>query len=283
MLGFKLFNRAGATGHVFLFGGTKVANKGLAFSGLIGPLTTVAVVPTVAQIINFAIDAQTKDKQGVTVCGTITIVLDPAKAVSRFDFTVNTNTGGYLGNWNQMLSSKVVEQVLPAVLAQSKRLDIATAIGSQNEIEAAVTTALSNKFSADGITIVSCSIPKIEPQDDEVSGAIGAEERQTMLAAGDKALHDRRIKAAENDRNVRLYESETARTLETERAKLIEQQGANKKAEAAAEAEATRVKLAPLQEIDAGKLLAAGILDAAKSGRLGSINLTSEFLAAVGK
>lgn len=280
----RLFRSAGATGHVFLLNGSGRADKGLAYSGFIGPMTTVAVVPTTPQILNFAIDAQTKDKQGVVVRGNLTATLIPNTAVSKFDFTVETKSGGYLGNWVQVLNAKVIERVLRAVLDKVKGLDVEEATRSQKDVEDAVTTALGeNAFSADGITVNSCSIPKIEPADEEVDGAIGAQERQTMLTAADRALHQRRLKASENERAVKEYEAGTKLELEKKQGILLDEQAKNKEKEANADAKATEIRLAPLEKVEAGKLLGAAIMDAAKTGRLGSLSITSEFLAAVGQ
>ena len=158
----NLFNSAGATGHVFFLKNGKTTDKGLAYSGFIGPKTTVAVVPTTAQILNFAIDAQTKNKQNVVVQGSLTATLIPQTAISKFDFTVDTKNGGYLGNWNEVLNAKVVEHTLRAVLNKIKGLDVEEVIHSQENVEEAVTATLNeNTFSTEGITVNSCSIPKI--------------------------------------------------------------------------------------------------------------------------
>lgn len=284
MLGFRFFRKAGATGHVFLLSGGKAINKGLAYGGVIWPATTVAVVPTTPQILNFAIDAQTRDKQGVVVQGNLTVTLIPGTAVSKFDFTVEPGSGGYLGNWVQVLNAKVIERVLRAVLDEVKRLGVEEATRSQKVIEEAVTKTLGeNAFSTDGVTVNSCSIPKIESADSEVENAIGAEERQAMLTAADRALHERRLKAAGNDRTVKQYEADTKLELEKKQAALLEEQAKNRKTEATTDAEATQIRLEPFQDVDASTLLATAVMKAAETGRLGSLALTSEFLAAVGQ
>lgn len=279
-----LFQKAGATGHVFFLNGGWMKDKGIAGGGFVWPTTTVAVVPTTPQILPFAIDAQTKDKQLVVVRGNLTVNLIPLTAVTKFDFTVDPRNGGYLGNWVQVLNAKVVECVIRAVLDKVKSLDVEEATRSQTLIESAVTEGLDNDgFKDEGITISSCSIPKIEPANDEVERAIGAKERQLMLTEADKALHDRRMKGSENDRTVKEYEAGTRIELEKKQGLLLEEQAKNKEKEADADARATAIRLAPLKDVEAGKLLGAAIMDAAKTGRLGSLSITSEFLAAVGQ
>jgi regulator of protease activity HflC (stomatin/prohibitin superfamily) len=280
----SLFRKAGATGHVFFLKNGKVRDKGLAYSGLIGPQTTVAVVPTTPQILNFAIQAQTSDNQGVVVQGSLTAILAPAVAVRRFDFTVDPRRGGYVGNWLEVLNARVLERVLRAVLDKVKTLTVEASTHSQSQVETAVIEALGPAaFQADGIAIESCSIPKIEPRDDEVAASIGARERQTMLTESDKALHDRRLKASTNERALKQYEADTRLALERKQGELLEEQAKNKKTEAETDASATAIRLAPLKDVEAGKLLGAAVMEAAKGGRVGNIAITSEFLAAIGQ
>ena len=282
MLLFSLFRKAGATGHVFFLKNGKVRDKGVAYSGLIGPQTTVAVVPTTPQILHFAIDAQTSDNQGVVVQGSVTAILAPAVAVRRFDFTVDPGRGGYIGNWLEVVNAKVIERVLRAVLDKVKTLTVKEATRSQSQVERAVIDELGPAvFQADGIAIESCSIPKIEPRDDEVGASIGAQERQTMLTESDKALHDRRLKAATNERVIKQYEADTRLELERKQGELLDEQAKNKKKEAESDAAATAIRLAPLEDVESGKLLGAAVMEAAKSGRVGTIAITSEFLAAI--
>ncbi|NND65133.1 MAG: SPFH domain-containing protein, partial [Gammaproteobacteria bacterium] len=204
----SLFNSAGATGHVFHLKNGRVRDKGLAHSGLIGPMTTVAVVPTTPQFIPFAITAQTKDKQSVVVQGSLAATLMPNTAVSKFDFTVELKSGGYKGDWLKGVKARVIERVLRVVLEKITGLDVEEATRSQQIVEDAVTAALdAGKFESDGILIDSCSIPKIEPRDSDIQSAIGATERQSMLTDADTALHERRLKASENERAVEEYEA----------------------------------------------------------------------------
>src|SRR4051812_777879 len=134
----SLFRKAGATGHVFFLKNGKVRDKGVAYSGLIGPQTTVAVVPTTPQILNFAIDARTSDNQSVVVQGSLTAILAPPVAVRRFDFTVDRVRGGYVGNWLEVVNARVIESVLRAVLDKVKTLTVRESPRSQSQVEQAV-------------------------------------------------------------------------------------------------------------------------------------------------
>lgn len=280
----NFFRGAGATGNVFFLSGGKAVDKGLAYSGFVFPNTTVAVVPTTAQILDFDVDARTSDKQSVTIAGNIKVTFSPAVAISKFDFTVNKD-GAYLSSWEQALRAFVVEQVFAPLRKKARDLDIKSAIQSHKEFEDEVKASLiaaNSPLAALGIKFESSSIAKVEADDGEVEKAIGSKERQEMLTESDKALNERRLKAVENERGVKQYEADTKLELEKKQGELLDEQAKNKEKEATADAKATEIRLAPLKEVEAGKLIGAAIMDAAKTGKLGSLSITSEFLAAVG-
>ena len=80
---------------------------------------------------------------------------------------------------------------------------------------------------------------------------------------------------------VKQYEADTRLELERKQGELLDEQAKNKKKEAESDAEATAIRLAPLEDVESGKLLGAAVMEAAKSGRVGTIAITSEFLAAI--
>jgi hypothetical protein len=278
----RLFRGAGATGHVFFLKNGRTRDKGLAYSGFHGPRTTIAVVPTTPQILDFAVKARTSDRQNVTVTGNIKVSLVPARAVSRFDFTVG-EVGAYLNPWDQSLRAIVIEQVLAPIHDQANALAVEAATQAHKAFEDAVTRAVvaAAALGDKGVDVDSCSVVRIEADDKEVEQAIGARERQAMLTEADRALHDRRLKAAENERAVKTYEAETTLKLEEARAQLLEQQGENKKKEAEADAEATRARLAPFNDAEAGRVLGAALMKMAEGGRIANLSIVPEMLAAL--
>ena len=278
------FRRAGATGHVFFLRSGKPSDKGIAYSGLVGPLTTVAVVPTTSQIIDFAVETRTKDKQPVTVTGNLKVKLAPGNAVTQFDFTVDPRTGSYLTQWETMLHEVAVARVLAPIHEKAGELNIENAIQAQKQFEDTVTSAIKDapgELANKGILIESCSIPKIEPEDDQVASAIGASERQTMLTQADRAVHERRLNAAENERTIKTYEAATSLKLEEERAMLIGQQSKNKAQEAKADAEAATTRLAVYKDIPAGEMLGSALGELARGGRVNSLYIVPELLTAL--
>jgi|GEM_PF-2656865 len=278
----RLFRKAGASGHVFLLKNGEIKDKGLAYSGWIGLKTTVAVVPVTPQIIPFSIEAMTNDKQNVVVRGSLAVTFVPGTAVAKFNFTVDPQSGSYTDNCMPIVNARVIERVLRAVLGKTKGLGIEEAVRSQQEIEDAIIETIDKEaFLADGISVDSCSVQKVTPKDDDVENALGSRERQAMLAEADAALHGRRMKAAENERKVKQYEADTRLALEQKQGELLEEQAKNKKKEADTDAEAMRIRMEPLKEVEAGKLLGAAVLEMAKTGRIGNVALTTDLLSAI--
>lgn len=288
----KLFHGAGATGHVFFMKNGKTVDKGIAYSGFIVSTTTVAVVPTTSIILPFSVETRTKDKQAITVTGDIKISLETGKAVEKFDFTVNEK-GSYLGEWGSNIRSIVIEKVLGPVHTKANSLNVDIAIQSQKDFETMImdtmnvvngnSTPLSTESTLlnKGIKIESCSVTKIEPGDDEIIEAIGSKEKEDMLTAADNARHGRRMESVKNDRAVKMYESATSKTVEEERAKLIEEQIKNKQREADGERQALKTRLEGLNETEPGKILGAALLDLAKSGRVNMLNIGPELMTAL--
>jgi hypothetical protein len=279
-----LFRAAGATGYVFTLSHGRFHDKGIGWSGYIWPGTTVAVVPAIPQIVSFVITAYTRDKQKIVVRGQVQALLIADVAKNFFDFTVDRRTGGYHAKWDTLLQSAIIEAILTPIRDQALKLDVSSAITSQPLFESAVAESLASGKSVlatRGVRIETCSITLAEPADTDVSAAIGSKEREDLLSAADTARHERRLKAVENDRAIKTFEAETSLKLEQEKGKLVEEEGKNQIAAASSEAEATRISLEPLTNTEAGQLMAASLMVAAREGKLGSIAITTELLAAV--
>jgi hypothetical protein len=275
----RMFGGAGATGHVFLLKSGTRQDVGLAYSGLIGPWTTPAVVPTTTQILDFSIPTRTKDEQAVVITGNIKITLDPGKAIDKFDFTVTT-TGNYTSEWQPALQATITEKVLGPTHDEAKNFDVKIATKSHKKFEDAIMSVLKDSsLVAKGINVESCSIANITAVDSAISGAIGAKEKEELLTGADKARHDRQMKASENSRAVRAYDAETELNLAKDKEKLIEQESKNTEAEAKAKAAATKIELDVTKEIEPVKLLGIALLNFSKEGSVNTLNIDPALIA----
>lgn len=291
---FIFFSSAGATGNVFLFKDGTIRDMGIAYSGFIGTATTVAIVPTTMQTINFSLEVQTSDKQAANVSGSVQVLLDPKVIVSKLDFTADKENGSHLNQWQTVLQSLIVEKIPGPIRAKAKETGVVNIVNAQKDLGDELQTALlaEKSLSDFGILIQSCSVSKITPSNSDIAKAIGAEEKEQLLTKADKATHTRQMAAAGDTRTLKQFESQTNLKLEEDRTKIIEKQNANEKLKADAvllidkekkEAELAHSKqeLEELVKVPSDKLLSISLVKFAQSGNLNNLNISPELINAI--
>jgi regulator of protease activity HflC (stomatin/prohibitin superfamily) len=287
LAGFTYFNFAGPNDFVALVrGGVEVAvGKGLA--GWLRPSTSVAVVPLGVKVVNFQVTERSQDGQQITVAGELAVSYVPAMR-EKFDFSVFRENGQY----RKDPTAEIEDQVRIAV-RNPLRVALATmtleqlAAGGVAELEEVLSAEVSDKTSelmrrlqANEIAVQSASVQSALPSDNKVAAAFGAEQREALLAKQDKAVADRRQKAAENDRSIREYEEATTLELVKKQALRVDQEGKNVVERAKAEALAEAAKLAVFAGMEPGAVLAQAVLKAAGSG-IDRLSLDPSLLAAI--
>ncbi len=277
----RLFRGAGTTGHVMLFKNGKHKDMGVGWSGFIGLKTTPAVVPTGPQIYDFSVEAQTKDIQQLSFSGRVTVSLNPQIVVTNFDFSTNEQ-GSLLHSWMNDVKNIVTEKVLNPVRTKALTLKVSEAIKSESAFETAIFDVISKDqvLVQKGINVLSCAITMVSA-DEDITNALGAKDKELMLTEADNARHERQLTNSKNTRAVREYDADTQLVLAQKKTKLIEQDNANKDLEAAGDAAAIEKRLAGYSNTDAGKLLAIGFVDLAKSGKVGNVNFEPSLVSAV--
>ncbi len=281
MLGLYLFRSAGTTGQVFTISGKTPRNRGIGWSGWIGPTTVLAVVPTIPQVIHFSQEVYTQDRQMVRVTGNVQVQLQPEVVRSVFDFTVNRYKGNYEANWQADLQSILVEQTLSPIREAARVRTLADAVVSQAQFEALLQAAIAAQggvLANRGIQVTNCSISQVAPAHSDLAEAVGAVEREKLLAEADSARSRRRQEAAANERSLKQYEAETRLKLEEARAALVAQQGENDVAAAGYEARATDTRLAPMAAMQPASSMAAALILSAEKGALSNVSLTTDLL-----
>lgn len=280
----EFFSKAGSIGHVFTLKNGRSKSKGIAWSGFVGPETTIAIVPTTSQIIDFAVKAKSIDEQDLTIIGNITVTLVPDTAVSKFDFTADLKTGQYIDNrWLNKVCAAGIQEVLAPIREKALALTIKEAVMKHADFVNALNTALaggSSTLSSQGINFVSCSVSSVKADNEKVSEAIGSEKREEILTKFDQALHTRKMKSAKSVRDLKEYEAETAKNMEAKNAELIEEESKNKQSRASADAAVIKTLLTPYENVEGGKILGLAIMEAAKTG-INTLSITPELVAAI--
>ncbi len=291
---FIFFSSAGATGNVFLFKDGTIRDKGIAYSGFIGRATTVAIVPTTMQTVNFSLEVQTSDKQTANVSGSVQVLLNPKIIVSKLDFTVNKESGGYLNQWQTVFQALITEKIPGPIRAKAKEISIVDIVNAQKELGDQLQTSLAAEKSLSdfGILVQSCSVSKIVPTSSDILKAIGAEEKEQLLTKADKATHARQMAGAEDTRTLKQFESQTNLKLVEDNQKIIKQQNDNEKLKADAvlviekekkdaELAHSKQELEELTKIPSDKLLSISLVKFAQSGNLNNLNISPELINAI--
>ena len=280
---FRLFKAAPTEVLVKYVAGRKI-KSGPGLMVLVGPRTTLARVPATDVTVPFAMSELTRDGQMLCVQGELQIRLHPDEIVARRDFTINPADGSYTSDDPEAVNAEAGHALQGYVRRAIEGLELKPALATTTTLESTIfeeITRDAGPFTRLGVEVRALFITSVAPANPDLKKALEAEAREILLAAADKALADRRKKAAESDRVLKEYEADTAKLLETQRAALVEARNANTLAEAEADAKAAESRLAPYKDADPRTLLALGIRELGANGKVGQVNITTEFLAAM--
>lgn len=253
---------------------------------LVGPRTAIARVPISEASVPFSLTELTSDGQQVVVTGEARVRLVPERIVDRLDFSVDPWEDTYLAEEDpeQQAYEEVRHALRGIVRAEIRGKALKEAIAAAAELEDAVRAKIradAQAFTDIGIAVSDFHVSDVAPANLDLKKALEAEARERMLANADKAVAERRMDAATNDRRLKDYEAETAEQLERKRAALIEARNANVLKEAEADRKATEDRLAAYSGTDAAKLLSLAMQEFAKAGKVGQLTITPDFLSAV--
>ncbi len=283
--GFSLFRSAGPTDFVIKYRNGRQVASGHGRTFLVGPRTTIALVPTDLQSLPFSFTELANDDQQVVVTGELKALFVPERVASLFDFSVNVENGGFrkdgMRRSHETLTNSLRDHVRQLVRGLSLADALRAATSLQNLLQELVTNNAAT-FAVLGFTVRTVTVNDVRPSNHGLAAALEAPQREKILAAADRAVAERREQAAEDDRRIRQYEAKTEQELARERSALIEVENENKLAEAAAESEARKKLLEPYADLEPAMLVALGIKDLAR-GNVGEVNFTPELLAALGR
>lgn len=281
MFGFRYFTHAGPTDYVAVYRHGLLKQQGPGLTFLAGPRTTAAIVPMNVQSIPFTAVEVTRDDQSVTVAGEMVATFRPTDALGLYDFSIEIEGGTYRNDGIEAAHA-LLRVLIPAAVRQVlQTLTLREAVKQKGTIEQAVTASVLAMAETQnlGMDIGVVTVHRVAPANAELGRALEAEERERMLAAGDRATAQRRLEVAESDRRIKLYEAESAQALEADRAKLVEAKVANQLKEAEGEAEANKTRLAVYANADPAVLFALALQRMAE-GHIGELTITPELLGA---
>ncbi len=246
------------------------------------PSTSIVLVPISTVDAPFVFNETTGNFQAVTLQGQITYRITAPETIAQLlNFTVNPLTRQYSSEDPAKLNQRIVNVIQMHTRKELQQLVLEDALHSTERLARSVLTTLREEpaLAALGIECVSLFYTAIKATP-EMTKALEAEYREALQKRADQAIYSRRADAVEQERKIKQNELSTAVALEQRRQELVALQGENARQEAEFDAEATRIRLTPYQQLEARQLLGLAFRDFAENAqKIGNLTITSEILA----
>lgn len=284
------------TDHVIRYSGGRLRGEGPGLAFFYWQYDTqVVAVPTQSQDVNFVFNELTADHQEITLQGQVTFRLaEPNRAAGLFDFSIDPVTYRPLSEDRDKVGRRIANLVQVATRDEITGRPLEQALAEAPRLAGRVTETLSggSALAEMGAELLSVEFLSVRPSP-EVSKALEAELRESLLRRADVAVYARRAATVDEERTIREKELAGEKTLEEQRREMIALQGANALEEArnaasaravAADAEADfqRKRLAVFRDIDPRSLLALAMRELAdNAGSIGNLTITSDILASL--
>jgi regulator of protease activity HflC (stomatin/prohibitin superfamily) len=274
MFGYR-YLKSKPTDHVILYSGGRVRRQGMGLSGFVfAPFATAAAVPTDARDEIFAVEAMTADYQTITIQGLISFrIKDASVAAQRQDFSINLISGVHTGEPMKQIVERLRAIAQTACRDALVRSTLDAALNKSDELSQVIMRGIAEdkRLAGDGIGVDRVLVLALKPTP-EIRKALEANLREQLLRQADAAMFERRRAATVDEHDLKLRDEANKRelaerelaneqALEAERRKVAEAKAETVKAEAAAEAEALRIRLKPWTEIDAQHISAMAFKD----------------------
>jgi regulator of protease activity HflC (stomatin/prohibitin superfamily) len=210
------------------------------------PLNTeVSEVPVDEREIPLLFHGRTEDFQDVSVQATITYRLsDPARTVSRVDFSIDTTTGMWRSTPLDQLAGLLTELAQQHALGVLASLSLTTAtVDGPLLLRQAITAGLAAdpRLEETGIDIVGVRVVAVRPNKD-LEQALQTPIAERLQQAADGARFERRANAVEQERAISENELQNEIELARRNEELVSQQGLNERKRMSERSEANRIK-----------------------------------------
>jgi regulator of protease activity HflC (stomatin/prohibitin superfamily) len=270
------------TDYILAYNNGKIFRQGIGSSFWYWqPSTSIVRVPVSTVDAPFVFNETTGNFQAVTLQGQITYRITAPETIAQLlNFTINPRTRRYSSDDPAKLNLRIVNIVQMHTRKELQQLTLEDALRSSERLARSVFSTLQEEqnLSALGIECMSLFYTTIKATP-EMTKALEAEYREALQKRADQAIYSRRADAVEQERKIKQNELATAVALEQRRNELVNLKGENARKEAEFEAEATRIRLAPYQALEARQLLGLAFRDFAQNAqKVGNLTITSEIL-----
>lgn len=224
MLGVK-YIKADPTQYIIHYqnGSAKRQGAGLAFF-YFQPASSIVVVPMASADVPFIFNEIAADFQAITVQGLLTYrVTDPERVASMLNFTVSGGVDHYVSEDPTKLPQRLINLAQVLTRAEVLKLLLRETLLSTDEISRSVLSQLTDNetVGAWGVEVLDFAILSIRPTP-EISKALEAESRESLLRQSDEAIYTRRNAAVEQERVIKENELNTEIAVEEKKRQIRE-------------------------------------------------------------
>lgn len=274
----------------------RVRRKGLGLSfPYLRLKTSLVVVPTSGADGNFVFNEVTTNFQQVTIQGQFTYrIAHPEKAVATMNFTIDPRTRRPVANDMERLPPRIANVIQLEMRGEIRALTLEETVRQSDSLANAVFAKVqaSATLQEQGIDVLALHILSVKPTP-EVSKALEADYRETLLKKADEAIYARREAVVENEQKIKERQMSGDIALAAQKEKLLDLEGANALKEAESRGKATeeeagykaralKMELDAYAEMPAQELLALAIKSIGDNAhKVGNLTITSEVLAAL--
>jgi hypothetical protein len=290
------FFKGQPTEHIIKYVGGKIMRQGRGLTFFyFRHNTQIAAIPVSSTDRDFIFNEVTSNFQAVTLQGRCTYrVKNPELLADLLNFTVDPKSKLHTSEDPDLLADRITNVIQMETRSEIHSRSLEETLRESEKIAHQVLERVKEKGLLEpmGIELISIYFLAARPTP-EVSKALEAEYRETLLRKADEAIYARRASAVEEERKIKEKELNTQVSLEQRRQELISLQGENamqeaenrgkaREKEAEYKARAMEMELGFYRTFDSQSTLALGFRDLAQNAaKIGNLTITSEILGAL--
>lgn len=221
------FVKAQPTTYLIQYRGGQAVREGAGLSFFYyRPTSSLVAVPVASQDQAFIFELLTIDFQSVTVQGQVSYrVAEPRKTAALLNYALKPEGKGYESDDPEKLPARVLALVEVMTQQAIRGLALKQALLAAESVAERISAGLAGhkEIVSLGLEILGVSILGIKPTP-ETARALEAEAREAILKASDEAIYARRNAAVEQERSIRENELDTEVAVEQKKRLIRETQ-----------------------------------------------------------
>jgi hypothetical protein len=284
MMGIEYF-KAAPTEYARLTVNGKVKRKGVGISALYIPFRTTIELMSATQCDQaFTFKEKSNDNQELSFQGTILYTIqDYETTLKSYNFAVQPRSKTYLSEGPEKLAQHILQIVKANTQKIIQTTNLEKLVVMNEELARSVQDQMKTGKDLEtlGISLQHIFFSYINPKP-EIAKALESTYRETLLQQEDKAIHQRRELAVDNNRVIREKEVQTDIEIEMKRKELVEQEGKNILQRAEYNAQAATKEFSVFGKMDPATITAHGFYLLGKNAeRIENLSVTPEIVAAL--